>query len=360
MFIAEDCNPKKMFEEHTSGTTGKPLTLWWSHQTVLNWYALFEARVRVWHDVSRFDRWGIIGGQLVTPVSANKPPFWVWNYGLNQLYLSAYHIKSSTVKDYIDAIKKYRIQYLFGYASALEALAMLILEQNIDVPFKLKVVITNAEPLYQHQRQLISSAFGCAVRSTYGMSEIVTTASECSCGTMHLWPEVGIVETIQSDSTKEPAFGECGRLVCTGLFNQDMPLIRYDTGDLGAVSLDKRACGCGRSLPWLKKIEGRSDDVIITPDGRRVGRLDPVFKANFPIREAQVIQESLSCIRILYVPSGGFKKQDEMAIIKSVQNRVGDMEILMEAVNDIPRGSNGKFRAVISKLKRDSAESEMR
>lgn len=74
-FVADDCDVRKMFHEHTSGTTGKPLNLWWSQKTVREWYALAEARWRQWHGVSRHDRWIMLGGQLVIPVSQSRPPF---------------------------------------------------------------------------------------------------------------------------------------------------------------------------------------------------------------------------------------------------------------------------------------------
>src|SRR5262249_24517212 len=53
-FVAEDCHPHKMFPDHTSGTTGKPLNLWVSKKSVRGWYSLFEARARKWYGVSRF------------------------------------------------------------------------------------------------------------------------------------------------------------------------------------------------------------------------------------------------------------------------------------------------------------------
>ena len=83
-FLADDRSPRSMFHEHTSGTTGKPLDLWWSRETVRNWYALFEARSRRWYGVSRNDRWAILGGQLVARQGQERPPFWVWNAALNQ------------------------------------------------------------------------------------------------------------------------------------------------------------------------------------------------------------------------------------------------------------------------------------
>ena len=70
--------------------------------------------------------------------------------------------------------------------------------------------------------------------------------------------------------------GETGDFVCTGLFNDEMPLIRYRLGDRGARA-PEAPCPCGRSLAALASVDGRSDDVLYTRDGRSIGRLDPVF-----------------------------------------------------------------------------------
>ena len=115
-----------MFREDTSGTTGKPLNVWWSMETVRKWYALSEARCRYWNGVSRRDRWVMIGGQLVTPVSQRKPPFWVWNRGLNQLYMSSYHLAPDLIGSYLEAMSRYRVTYSYGYTSSLYALAQAI------------------------------------------------------------------------------------------------------------------------------------------------------------------------------------------------------------------------------------------
>src|SRR5439155_25713353 len=171
-FVAEDCNTQNMFHEHTSGTSGTPLDLWWSRQTVRAWYALFEARWRRWYGVSRRDRWAILGGQLVTAVGQRHPPFWVWNAALNQLYLSSYHLAPKLLPHFLRALERYRVRYLFGYPSALHALAHGA--GGLDAgKLQLAVAITNAEPVLDHQRAAIIGAFGCPVRETYGMAEIV-------------------------------------------------------------------------------------------------------------------------------------------------------------------------------------------
>jgi len=344
-FVADDCDPRRMFAEHTSGTTGKPLSLWWSRDTVRHWYALNEARGRRWYGISRKDPWAIIGGRMVTPFGQRRPPFWVWNAGLNQLYMSAYHLAPDLVSSYLDALARYRVTYLFGYSSGLHALAEAALRHG-RTDLRMAVVITNAEPLLDYQRRAIGEAFRCPVRETYGMAEIVAGASDCEHGALHWWPEVGMLEVCDEDRPVAP--GGLGDLVSTGLLNADMPLIRYRIGD--SARLSAAACDCGRSLPLMESLEGRTDDLVITPDGRKVGRLDVVFKENLPLAEAQIVQETRTRIRLRYVPAPGFTLQVIDDVRQRLQERLGQMEIVFEEVDQVPRGAFGKFRAVVSNL----------
>jgi phenylacetate-CoA ligase len=295
--------------------------------------------------VSRHDRWAIIGGQLITPVHQQKAPFWVWNYALNQLYCSAYHLAPNFLAAYLDALIRYRVRYLWGYTSALYELAQAALE--LGSCFNISVAVTNAEPVYDYQRTAIEKAFGCPVRETYGLAEIVAAASECEWGKKHLWPEVGWIETLNGDRLENG--DDDNELVCTGLLNSDMPLIRYRTGDTGALATEEH-CSCGRTLPVVRAIEGRVDDLLYTADGRRIGRLDPVFKSGLPVREAQIVQETLDQLRIRFVPAPNYTSEAGRSMIERLQARVGKMQIVLEQVEKVPRTSNGKFRAVVCKL----------
>ncbi|MDB4906526.1 MAG: Coenzyme synthetase [Gemmatimonadetes bacterium] len=346
-FLADDCDPRRMFVERTSGTTGKSTTLWWSRATVREWYALFEARCRNWYGVSRHDHWAIIGGQLVTPVSRQRPPFWVWNSALNQLYMSAWHLSARNIPAYLGALERHRIRYLFAYSSAIYTLAEAIREQGLRPP-RLDVLVTNAEPVHAHQREVIEAAFNAPLRETYGMSEIVTTATECEAGRLHIWPEVGVVELIEEGHAVMD--GEVGDLVCTGLVNQDMPLIRYRVGDRAVRRPAGVPCSCGRTMPEFSSIEGRSDDLVLTRDGRRIGQLQAVFQTVGTVSEAQIIQESLDEFRILVTPRPGFDDSARALIIARFRDRVGDVAVSVEPVELIPRTANGKLRYVVSRL----------
>jgi phenylacetate-CoA ligase len=347
-FLADDCSRRKMLRLRTSGSTGTPLQVWRGRDTDRRWYALFEARALNWNGVSRVDRWAMFGG-LVARFDQQHPPFWVRNAGMRQLYLSSYHLAPRNVASYLEALRRWHPSFVLGYPSAMHSLAHLALRMGLEPP-PLRVAISNAEPLLQHQREAVARAFQCPVRDTYGMTELVAGGSECEAGELHLWPEVGILEVLDDEKDQPLATGRVGRLVCTALLNTDMPLIRYDVGDRGALASQAGTCPCGRSLPCLQKMDGRSDDLVLTADGRRIGRLDAVFQADLAIVEAQLVQESRQRLRVRFVPASGYTDRHGREVARRLRERVGDMEIELEPVDHIPRSPTGKLRGVISKL----------
>lgn len=286
----------------------------------------------------------------MVPARSKRPPFWVWNAPMKQLYLSAYHFSQDSLPHYLEALKQYRVAYLYGYPSLLSVLAQEMLRLGRR-DLKMKVVIANAEPIFDDQKRAIREAFQCPVRETYGMAEIVAAAGECEGGRLHLWPEVGLVEVVQDG--RPIASGESGDLICTGLLNSDMPLVRYRVGDSGRLASQEATCSCGRNLPVLVSIEGRRDDVLYTEDGRLVGRLDPVFKSDLNIREAQIVQEAFGRLKIRYVPTSAFGFKDAQEMKRRLEERMGSVEVVFEKVDQVPREANGKFRSVVSRLSRE-------
>jgi len=343
-FIDERLDPRKLNRVYTSGTTGTPLCIYRDERADGLAYAFYEARWRLPYGISKDSRWAMLGGKLIIPQTQRKPPFWVWNAGLNQLYMSSYHLAPEFVESYLEEIKRRRLEYIHGYASSLYTLALFAEKLGID-DIKFKVAISNAEPLYPYQRKKISSSFNCRVVDTYGCTEWCFQGSECSGNRLHLSPDVGFFEVLDASNNPVPE-GEIGELVCTGFVNYAQPLIRYKTGDSVRVSYKK--CGCGSSFPVLESVEGRCDDLIILEDGRRVGRLDPVFKQEMPIIEAQIIQNDINVFVIKVVPDNAWKSNDEKALRQSFCEFVGNVNVQIEVVKSIPRTKSGKFKAVIS------------
>ena len=347
-FVAEDSDIRQMFRESTSGTTGTPLSIYLKRETIRHWYALFEARLRRWHGVSMRDRWAIMGGQIVVPFGQVNPPFWVHNLGLNQLYLSTHHVSKHNAHWYLDALRRFNPTHMIVYPSSASVLAEAIIDQNLEVN-KVKVIISNAEFLSEVNRKLISEAFHCPTRNTYGMAEMVAGASDCEADRMHIWPEVGIIEVFEYSEDLPVEKGKTGRLITTGILNPDMPLVRYEVGDTGKLDTSGLQCSCGRRLPVLSAIEGRLNDLVVTPDGRRVFWLNPVFYG-LPIRRAQIVQESLECVRVRFVPAPDYGSQHGIFLVKRMHERVGDMEVVLEDVDHISPSANGKFLSVISQV----------
>lgn len=342
-FVADDRSVRRLFHLRTSGTTGTPLEVWRGREAVRGLYGIGLARTRGWHGVGLRDRRAMLGGQLVTPVRQRRPPFWVWNAALRQLYMSSYHLAPDLVPYYLDALARYRISYLVGYSSSLHALAQGALRDGRR-DLKMIVALANAEALHPEQRGAIGAAFQCPVRETYGMAENVASATECPAGRLHAWPEVGIIEVFDGDH-RVPA-GEFGEFICTGLLNADMPLIRYRLADCGRLAPEEERCACGRNLPLIASVQGRATDVLITRDGRRVFWLNPVLYG-LPVREAQFVQEALDRIVVRYVAGPGFTPYSAGVIVERLRERMGDVDVALEPMAEIPRSAGQKLRSVI-------------
>ncbi len=344
-----DRNKKKYLLKkiYTSGSTGTPVKIYNSRNDFQRKYAYHHMRVIRWGGVDLGTPYAMVGGQLIVPFKKNKPPFWVWNSGLNQLYMSSYHLSSDFSKYYLEELRRRKLNYIYGYPSSLYSLAYFAREFEYD-DIRFNVAFANAEPLLIYQKNLIEEVFKCKTHEHYGSSEFVALASECREGNMHISPEAGIIEVL-GENNKPVDNDQVGKLVCTGLLNYSMPLLRYNTGDVGSISI--RTCDCGCAFPILEKVEGREDDLLITKDGRRIGRLDPVFKGDLGIKEAQIIQETIERITVKVVPSKNYTNERGGEIVKRLKERMGDINVEIILVNKIERTMRGKFKAVVNNIK---------
>ncbi len=282
----------------------------------------------------------------MTPES-NNPPFWRYDaFGKNYLF-SSYHMADSNLGHYYEKLVEINPPELIGYPSSLFILAKYC-KKNSLTGIKPKAVITTAETLLAQQRELLTEVFGCPVFDQYGCTEMALFVSQCEYGEYHLHPEHGFLEVLNEDG-KPVAPGETGRAVCTGFVNMAMPLIRYDLGD--QVVMSEKLCLCGRPFPVVQQIVGRIDDILVAPDGRPLGRLDPVFKGLTGIYETQIIQNDRQSLKILMVVDSAFTENNMQEFRYELRKRVGtNMELNIEFVNEIPKDSNGKFRAVVSTI----------
>jgi phenylacetate-CoA ligase len=228
-------------------------------------------------------------------------------------------------------------------------IARLARRLHLELP-RPKALIVSAETLFPQDRCELKAAFGCQVYNQYAASEPSCFWCDCEEGLMHINPEYGISEIVGPNGQAVPP-GKPGDVVVTSFLNPVMPLIRYRLGDVAVAGSDTR-CACGRQMPRIERVVGRVDDILFVPSRGYVGRLDPAFKGLDHVIEAQIVQESLAQIRVLVVPDKGFDTRAENRLVSNLRTKLGDeVEIEVEQVACIPRGPNGKFRSVISKVK---------
>ena len=190
--------------------------------------------------------------------------------------------------------------------------------------------------------------FGCAVANGYGAREAGFIAHECPQGGMHLSAEDVIVETVDGEGRAVPA-GEPGEIVVTHLATRDFPFIRYRTGDVGV--LDDGPCSCGRGLPLLREIQGRTTDFVVAADGTRVHGLALIYvlREETAIRAFRIEQESRRHTRVKLVADAETGDGLEERIRSGFRQRLGeDVEVSIERVAEIPPERSGKYRYVIS------------
>lgn len=336
---------------HTSGTTGKALVFPLSKHCFQREYA-FRALHYSWGDVSldQKDKIAFCAGHPVAEPDRKSPPFWVYDYVNKQLFFSSYHLSEENLKLYIKELELFHPKMVSGYPSSVYLLALAYKKYG-QGSLKLSSVYTASETLLDYQRKTIEDAFQCRVFMWYGNSEMCANIVECERRELHLKLEHSFVEIFDhSDHPVEP--GKTGRLVCTGFGNMAFPLIRYDIGDEVSLSENQKS-KCGRGGLLIDKVIGRIEDYILTPDGRYIGRLDHLFKDALNVKEAQIIQNSIDEIIIKIIPRDGYSKKDEVIIKKEARLRLGTgIKLLFDYVQTIERSSNGKFRFIVSNLKR--------
>lgn len=332
----------------SSGTTGTPTSILFSDAMHQRWSAVYEARVRNWAGVDNNMSRAMIGGRRVLPDANARPPYYRHNYFEKQLYFSAYHIAPNTVEDYAAGLNKYKPAYMVGYAMSHYFLARFIKERGLQVP-QMKAVITSSEKLTPEMREVMEDVYRCKTYDGWSGVEACGLVSECECGGLHISPDVGLIEILNENG--EPSKpGEYGEVVCTGFLNYDQPLIRYKIGDYLRVS-DKQ-CSCGRQMPLVEEITGRIEDAIIGKDGREMVRFHGIFIGLPAIVKGQIVQETLEDIIINVEAERELTAEEREILTKRIYSQLGEVNVQIFEMKEIPCGNNGKFRAVISKVKR--------
>ena len=297
---------------------------------------------------NRNDRFAFFLGNNLHPLEKKNPPFHLINPYEHSIYFSLFHMSDETLTYYLNAFNHFRPSYVKGYPSGLYVFAKFIKDHGLKVN-KPKAIFSASETLHEFQKKILEEIFQCPVYQWYGQVETTINIQECEYRRLHVKEEYGLLELL-NEKGEEAKPGEAAIAIATGWGNKAFPLIRYNTGD-NMILASEQNCPCGRNGRIIEKIVGRDEDFIITPEGRKIGRLDFIFKPVNTVAESQIIQESLNQIVVKVVPIAGYTLKDEELIKEMVKKYIGkSIHVQIQPVKSIERSANGKIRYVISKV----------
>lgn len=339
------------YETYTSGSTGKVVKVRGTHLTNFFWQAV-TLREHHWH---RRNFTGTLAIIRFTP--EGTPPegtmYPDWGLPANQLYHSGPSMALNIAVDIRKQsawLEKHQPHYLLTYPSNLAGLISHFREDGITLR-NLQEVRTIGETLSPALRQACWKNLGVPIIDLYSSQEMGYIALQCSeCESYHVQSEVVFVEIID-DTGKRCAPGEIGRVVVSSLHNFAMPLIRYELGDYAEVG---SACACGRGLPTISRIVGRSRNLLTLPTGER---LWPIlgfqhYREIAPIRQFQLVQRSLDRIEARFVVNAPLDKSQENKLTVLIQQSIGyPFKIEFTYLDQMPTSVAGKFEEFISYIK---------
>ncbi|MDP8200611.1 MAG: hypothetical protein P9M11_00550 [Candidatus Tenebribacter burtonii] len=272
-----------------------------------------------------------------------------------------YRVFSSykNVDFHIKLFNKMKPDFLKACTSYLIALGSLLEDVKYDFRKPLTGIITTGELLTLQMKNEIERLFNTEVFDSYGAGETADLACECDMHNgMHEIMEHAYIEIICDG---KPAIdNQAGKIIVTDLDNYSMPIIRYDVGDVALRS--SNLCNCGSTSPLLKKIYGRFQDFLMSKNGELIPPFilrggDSPFN-NEPLcsilDKYQIFQNSDRSITVFLVTNSTISNEIKNNLTRFIQDRLGDINVSFEIVEDIPSENYGKFRFVISKAKKES------
>jgi len=254
------------------------------------------------------------------------------------MYLSAYHLSKDNIEDYVSMINSYNSELLVAYPSSIYILALLMENNNLKLK-NIKYIHTASEKMLPQWSNKVEEVLGIKPKSHYGMMEKVSMFFQCDHSDMyHESLEYGVTEIVDN------------YVVGTGFLNYTMPFIRYKTNDVATKNTKNKKCKCGRGLPLsVKDFDGRSDDILITKDGRYIPAVNfytMMYKLN-NIDMFQIIQRKRNKIDVNIKVKEKFNQEKKLK--KELENRLGSIKLNINYVDNIERDKNTqKIRCIVN------------
>jgi len=345
--------PKRHFIEYSSsGTTGEPVLIFLERSTAGYFHAA-QWRGFSWYGIEPGAKGVKIWGVPIDLKSKIKEK--LKNKIANRIHISAFDMEKSKTKKIWKRISKFQPEYLYGYASALYLLACFL--EDCNLPGKelgLKLIVPTAEVLYEYQREKLKNFFACPVANEYGACEAGIIAFECPRGSLHITSENVYLEVVDENNFPIKPTSE-GKIIVTSLRNFGFPIIRYELGDVGALS--EGTCTCGIKLPLLEKIKGRTSDFVITNTGKKIhseffSYLNrTLLNRGYILNEFKIVQKKKNEL-IVYLLENEDPNEKIIPFISSMIKKHIDasMTVKFETVEKIDLEKSGKKRYFLNEI----------
>ena len=332
MFVGQKFN---RVDAYTSGTSGPPLQVYRDYQSTIREGA-YQWRQRI--------SFGHYPGMKTVVLRGNlhRDQREKYDAATQSLYLSSYHLSEKNALWYYDKIRQFAPHAIYAYPSSIESLANIfqVLGKSVNIP----LVFTSSETLYNHQRTKIEDVFDTRIVDWYGNAERTIALEEKTDGKYHELPLYSVNEYYDEYT------------VTTGLINFSLPLIRYRVDDI--INLDENSTRNISGHRQIKAIQGRSDDILLLPDGSRIGMIWGVFDRIPNLFRAQVIQKEIETFQVNLVVGSEFKRQDETFLRDKITEFMGEQaRYTISYVSDdqIIRAKSGKYKLIINELLRNKS-----
>lgn len=334
-------SPRGLVTAHTSGTTGTPLTVYESWDSLWREQAYFV----IYRRLCGYEygqplvslRGNLRGDCLSLKVDVS-----------NTLYLSSFLLNEEHVQQYVDLIRKHRPRAIEAFPSSLHNLALLMRDHGIklDIP----IAFTSSETMYPNQQRLIEETFNCHIYDHYGSTERTLGIEQ--------HPEL-------------PGYFECpgyavaeyypDHVTSTSLINDAFPLIRYRLDDVIIPASNPDLSPITRNgikvpPPTIEAIQGRYIANLKTSDGTRISdsALTFLFKEVKNVCQAQFVQTVPGKVVLNIVPEPGFGEKDKKYILSQIDSLIGldklEVDFRLVQRDGLTYTSRNKLPLVVSKL----------
>lgn len=338
-------------EFHTSGSTGVSLSVANNELVSLATNALFTRMVR-WFDLDTSRPLAVLRRFPDELIPCNAEGQVERGWSLANPEACSYKLEILTpIELQLEWLARHKAPYLLTFPSGALALAHAVTPEH-GRSLGIEMVFLIGETVPEGTAELIGERLGARVASMYACQEIGSIACECNAvAHYHVTAENALVEIVDEQG-RDVAPGSRGRVIVTGLYNYAMPFIRYEIGDIAVAGTGP--CACGRTLPTIKRVEGRTRNMFVFRDGTRFwprnSTVRPMY-AFVPFRRYQLVQLDQENIEFRYTPDGSGRLPDVAALNAYARQSIHpSLNFTVKEVERLQSGPSGKYEEFISNV----------